>query len=387
MAGGLCAWRTVFRLLHRKEYDIIKRKTEDYIVVKFGWNVEKDKNMKRLKYMVLCIALLLLSGCGNEAENPINAVYASVEVMAYETALDQIAEIEVNRNNRQEIARLTGICQMGMGDYKAAADALEEALSYNDGFVKEVDYDINQYLAVAYYNLGQYEDAEHVYSAMAALKPKDAQVHFSYGVTLLALDKYELSKEAFDTAVALEPTNYDRIIDIYKAFYKYGYGSLGMEYVQSAMSDQAAMTDYDKGRMFYHVGKYNEAITALERVDKKKNTDVSLYLGMSYEAMGDYNYAASVYNGGIANSTNPALYNQLGLCQMKRGAYEEALNAFQEGLKCEDTSLHQSLRYNEAIAYEYLADFDTAKKLMAAYLKDYPNDETAKREYEFLKTR
>jgi tetratricopeptide (TPR) repeat protein len=206
-------------------------------------------------------------------------------------------------------------------------------------------------------------------------------------VTLLELDKYELSKEAFDKAVALEPTNYDRIIDIYKAFYKYGYPSLGMEYVQNAMDNQSSMSDYDKGRMFYHIGNYSQAVIALEKVDKKKNPDASLYLGMSYEVMGDYNYAASVYNSGMANSTNPALYNQLGLCQLKRGAYEEALAAFQAGLKCEDTSLHQSLRFNEAIAYEYLADFDTAKKLMAAYLKDYPNDETAKREYEFLKTR
>lgn len=344
--------------------------------------------MKRyMKYILLCLVIAVLTGCGKEAEKPIKAVYASIEAMSYEEALAQLGEIEADRGNRQEIARLIGICQMGLGNYEAAAEALETALSYNDGFVHDVDYDINQYLAVAYYNLGQFEDAEYVYSAIAALKPKDAQVHFSHGVTLLELGDYEASREAFDKAVALEPTNYDRIIDIYKAFYKFGYGALGMEYVENAMDNQEGMSDYDKGRMLYHVGKYNEAVTALEKVDKKKFEDASLYLGMSYEAMGDYNYAASVYNGGIENSTNPALYNQLGLCQMKRGAYEEALEAFKLGLECEDTSLHQSLRFNEAIAYEYLADFETAGELLAAYLKDYPNDETAQREYEFLKTR
>ena len=83
----------------------------------------------------------------------------------------------------------------------------------------------------------------------------------------------------------------------------------------------------------------------------------------------------------------PHVLSVSGKTELNVPAYEEALKAFQAGLKCEDTSLHQSLRYNEAIAYEFLADFDTAKKLMAAYLKDYPNDETAKREYEFLKTR
>ena len=340
-----------------------------------------------MKYIILGLVLVLFTGCSKETEEPIKAVYTSIEAMSYEEALNQLSVIEVDRSNRQEVARLTGICQMGLGNYEAAVESLETALSYNDGFVHDVDYDINQYLAVAYYNLGQFEEAEHVYSAIAALQPKDAQVHFLHGVTLLELGNYEASKEAFDRAVTLEPANYDHIIEIYKAFYKFGYGDLGLEYVETAMSNQANMSDYDKGRMLYHVGKYNEAVSALEKVDKKKFEDASLYLGMSYEAMGDYNYAASVYNGGIENSTNPALYNQLGLCQMKRGAYAEALEAFKLGLECEDKSLHQSLRFNEAVAYEYLADFEAAKKLMAAYLKDYPNDDAAQREYEFLKTR
>ena len=344
--------------------------------------------MKRhMKWILICLMLVILTGCGSKEEKPIHAVYASIEAMDYEKALAQLEAIEADRSNRQEIARLTGICQMGLGNYEAAVKSLEKALSYNDGFVHDVDYDINQYLAVAYYNLGKYEEAEHVYSAIAALKPKDAQAHFSHGAVLLELGDYEAGREAFDRAVSLEPTNYDQIIDIYEAFYKYGYAGLGMEYVENAMSNQENMSDYDKGRMYYHVGKYNEAVTALEKLDKKKYEDVSLYLGMSYEAMGDYNYAASVYSEGMKNSSNPALYNQLGLCQMKRGAYEEALKAFQAGLECEDISLRQSLRFNEAIAYEYLADFERAGELLAAYLKDYPNDEAAQREYEFLKTR
>ena len=351
--------------------------------------LEKEERMKKhRKYIcILGLGVLLFTGCGKETENPFQMVYTSVEAMSYEEALVQLGEIETNRGNRQEIARLTGICYMGLGQYGEAVEALEQALSYNDGFVKEADYDINLYLAVAYNNLGRYEDAEHVYAAMAQLKPKDAEVQYAHGVTLLELGQYEESREAFDKAVSLEPADYDRIIDIYKAYYQFGYGDIGLEYVEDAMKDQAGMSDYDRGRMLYHVGRYNEAVSALEKTDKKSFADASLYLGMSYEAMGDYNYAASVYNNGMENSTNPALYNQLGLCQMKRGAYAEALDAFQRGLECEDTSLQQQLRFNEAVAYEYLADFETARELLGAYLKDYPNDTEAQREYQFLETR
>lgn len=354
--------------------------------------MERAGKLTMKKYAKIgCIALaatLFLTGCKtDENEALLHAVYTSIEAMSYQDALEQLEQIETNRKDKQEIARLNGICYMGLGSYDAAVEALETALSYNDGFLYDVDYDINEYLAVAYANLGRYEEAEHVYRAIADLRPKDAEIRFAHGVVLLRLERHEESTEEFDAAISLEPTNYDRIIDIYKALYQFGYPSQGLAYVENAIASQTNISDYDKGRMLYHVGNYNEAVLSLEKVDWKQNQDAAWYLGMSYEAMGDYNYAASVYNSVIEMCTNPALYNQLGLCQMKRGAYQEALEAFQNGLACEDTSMRQSLRFNEVAAYEYLSDFQTAAVLMESYLKDYPNDTDAQREYMFLKTR
>ena len=47
----------------------------------------------------------------------------------------------------------------------------------------------------------------------------------------------------------------------------------------------------------------------------------------------------------------------------------------------------QNLRRNEILAYEYKGDFASAKEKMASYVEDYPEDETAAREYQFLQTR
>ncbi len=345
--------------------------------------------MKRFLTLVFVAGLSILfwSGCSKETVEPMQEIYALVEAMGYEEALIKLEEQMNAHMDKQEIYRVSGICYMGLGQYEEAVTALETALSYNNGFIKEIDYDINQYLAVAYYNLGRLEDAAHVYRAITDMQPKNAKTQYLYGVTLLELEDYETAKAAFDTAVALEPTNYERIADIYKAFYQLGYGELGLQYVETALSEESGINDYDKGRLLYYVGRYSEAISSLEKADRKKYKDTSLYLGMSYEAMGDYNYAASIYTDSIANSTNPALYNQLGLCQTKLRNYEAALEAFEQGLLCEDTTYQQSLRFNEAVTYEYLADFETAKKLMKAYLEDYPNDAQAKREYQFLETR
>ena len=72
---------------------------------------------------------------------------------------------------------------------------------------------------------------------------------------------------------------------------------------------------------------------------------------------------------------------------MQMGEYEEALTAFQAAMNIEDNGMMQTLRFNEIVAYEYMRDYKTAAALMNSYLESYPDDGTAKREYEFLKTR
>ena len=63
------------------------------------------------------------------------------------------------------------------------------------------------------------------------------------------------------------------------------------------------------------------------------------------------------------------------------------LNYFQSGLGCNDLSARKSLAFNEAVTYEYMLDFSTAKEKFKAYIDSYPDDAQAIKEYEFLKSR
>ncbi len=67
--------------------------------------------------------------------------------------------------------------------------------------------------------------------------------------------------------------------------------------------------------------------------------------------------------------------------------YDAALAAIEAGLALEDKSIQQVLYFNQIVIYEYQGDFDKAASLMAIYKRNYPDDEEAAREYEFLKTR
>ena len=138
--------------------------------------------------------------------------------------------------------------------------------------------------------------------------------------------------------------------------------------------------------MYFFLGEYEQARQILEK-EKSSGKQAVTYLGMTYEKLGDYNYACSLYNNYLLSEADASLYNQLGLCKMQMEDYEAALTAFQEGMKVENCPCMQSLRFNEIVAYEYLGEFEKAKVLMESYLLTYPDDEEAKREQEFLKTR
>ena len=72
---------------------------------------------------------------------------------------------------------------------------------------------------------------------------------------------------------------------------------------------------------------------------------------------------------------------------MQTGDYAGALGKFQTAMNIENNGMMQVLKMNEIIAYERLGEYKNASVLMDGYLKTYPDDEEAKREYTFLQTR
>ena len=72
---------------------------------------------------------------------------------------------------------------------------------------------------------------------------------------------------------------------------------------------------------------------------------------------------------------------------MQMSEYDTALDAFQTAMNIENNGMMQTLKFNEIVVYEYMGEYKTAAALMNSYLRSYPDDEIAKREYEFLQTR
>ncbi len=335
---------------------------------------------------MLCV--FTFSSCGS-ADTNIAQGMQQIQELNYQAALDSFALAVEQEENGKLLYRGQGIAYMGLTRYDEAAESFLKALEYSDGWVEEVDYDINLYLAASYTKAGEYAEAEKVYDAILAMRPEDEEGLFLRGNVRMRQGDYTSAKADFDEVVRLGSRNFDRLIEIFEILSNYGYKDAGQGYLTDALQTyETEMSQYDKGRMYFYMGDYQKAYLALEEAKNQKGVEAYLYLGKAYEATGDYNYASSVYNSYLAKNTADArIYNQLGICEMLKGQYAKALDAFQKGLKTDDKTMQQSLLFNEIVAYEHMGEYKKAAVLMETYLKTYPDDEKARREYEFLLTR
>lgn len=348
--------------------------------------------MKKQVIVSLLLFVLLFSGCGKKdpAESKTDLGMKCIEIAEYENAISYFQEAVDARENLQLAYRGAGIAYMNQEKYDLAQQCFVLALQEASLRITETEMDISYYMAAAQYKNEDYAGAVETYTNMLAFRKKDADLYYLRGIAYITNGNYELAKADFGKAVELAPKDYDKYIQIYQNMKVHGYEEEGKDFLKKALELASAKDSetYNRGRLYYYSGDYESARTELEKAKTSGKLEAVLYLGKTYEALGDANYAVTLYEDYIKqDNTNGEAYNLLGLCRLALGKYEEALNNFQTGLETGDNSAKQSLLFNEIVAYEYLGDFKTAAKKMEEYAAIYPEDSAAAREYEFLKTR
>jgi len=347
------------------------------------------------KELLLSVLLLMLSaiiaGCGETPTQYYDAGFAFLENGQYEEALGNFNVSLSQEKETKECYRGLGIAYIGIGDYDSAIDSFLKAFDLSRGSISDIDYDINYYLGYAYRLGGYNEEAKAVYDAILTLKPKENQALYQRILCNLSLGNTEDADSDIELLTSRNAADYELFLELFFSMKEIGQDAYADKFLQNVLDNSdKKMSDYDKGRMLFYIGDYSNARAYLEKAKNSSDPETYLMLGKTYEAINDFGYAASLYNTYLdqnSKDSNAAVYNQLGICRCKQGEYESAINAFSFGIKLDDPAWNKTLLYNEAVAYELMLDFETARQKFADYYQLFPSDETVKREIDFLETR
>lgn len=350
--------------------------------------------MGKIKIIFLgTLALLMVtaSGCGHKEGENIKAGFAAIEQSDYQGAMQCFEQAVVSGEDLELSYRGMGITYLGMADYENAVSSFEKALDNGGIFAGSLERDINFYMATALYKSNQLEEAEKLLDAIIESDKKNADAYYLRGSISIVSGDYEGGIYNFEKAMGYASDTHALKIDVYEVLAANGYEEKGREYLTQMLDEEKNLSDYEQGVVYFYLEDYDNARNHLEvakQSAKKESGKIIYMLGRTYEQLGDSNYAGIMYSEYLEDNPGDALlYNQLGLCKLTAGDADAAIHAFETALGLEDSSMTQTLRYNQIVAYEAAGDFKKAKSLMNAYLTAYPDDEAAQREAVFLSTR
>lgn len=220
---------------------------------------------------------------------------------------------------------------------------------------------------------------------------KDAyEAYFLRGCLYCKQGNAEAAKTDFANAVKYKGNDYKLYIQIYENLLTLDEEEEAQGYLSKALQIKGnEVGNYEnRGQIYYLMGEYDSAITELSTALEAGSTYANLYLAKTYDDMGDVATAEDYLKTYIASvPTDSTALNELGEMMLAGEKYAEAVLYLEQGLACEVVPSRGVLMHNLIVAYEYNGNFDKAWELVQEYVKLFPEDEGAQREYIFLKNR
>ena len=293
------------------------------------------------------------------------------------------------RKENQMEYREKGIAYLETGEYEEALEAFQNALDLSLGEVGEAEMDICFYKAETLYHLGDAKGAMDTYSAIIDYN-KNAKAYFLRGNLYYSQNDEEKALNDYAAAIEQDSKDYELYIGVYEALIAHGKEKEAQEYLNQALelSGKSAYDKMQKGRINFLLGEDEAAITLLQEAVKGKEKAAYYYLAEIYSLMGDAKAAeenmASYIESGAADSYH--LFH-IANDQIEKENYAMAIDCLNQALGMEEVPNKQILMKTLVIAHEQNRDFASAKEVMTEYVKNYPDDEEAKREFTFLETR
>ena len=151
--------------------------------------MNKKTTLKNIiNLLILLLSAAALYACAQSAKaTHVDTCASAIKTFSYKTAVAEAdAAIALSQNVR-EAYRLKGIALFKLAEYEEAIESFKLSLSYSDGIIKDIDYDMNMYIAACFRGLGSNEEAAEVYDNILRLKNNDISVLLERGINYLEM--------------------------------------------------------------------------------------------------------------------------------------------------------------------------------------------------------
>lgn len=331
-----------------------------------------------------------------KAEYYLNYGMTLIELLEYDEAIVQfdkaivLKDTQITRENNKKAYRGKGIAYLMKKEYALSIEQFDMALEIED--IKEINKDILLYKAEAQTKSKDYENAIITYTSIIEKKSTDS-VPYTLRANIYAMqDNIEMAVSDLDLAIANNKNDYNLYLSKYFLLLNSNESDKASEVLNSALKIKPKDKDDNLliAKIHFYQGDYENAFIELSVAKESGFIEAIFYLGQLYEKRGETEKAIELYKEYLSNEKileGSMAYYKLGLLYLNKEDYKEAQDCFSKGIELNQGIIERELRFNEIIAYEKLTDYKNAYKKLVSYVKEYADDENAKRELEFLKTR
>ncbi|MBB5264227.1 tetratricopeptide (TPR) repeat protein [Catenibacillus scindens] len=327
----------------------------------------------------------------SNSEYLVNLGMTYIALGQYDEALSSF-DTAITNTNQSSILQLakrgSGIVYLSSGHYSKAADLFREALSYSGASYGETEIDILYYLAEALEQAGDSTGAVDCYTQIIEYQ-EDANAYMLRGLAYQSAGDNASAESDLEKAIDSDKRNYKTYLALYEVLTAQGKTDEAAQVLNDALLLGGKNgEDYsNRGIVYMYQGDYEGAQEAFNTALEKGYNGAYLGLAQSLSSQGDYEGAAAMYEQYLAiDTSNAAAYNEYGLCLMELERYEDAQAAFAAGIEKNDRLVDRELMYNEAVALEYLKDWEGALEKMRAFVEKYPDDAQGQHELTFLES-
>jgi tetratricopeptide (TPR) repeat protein len=222
--------------------------------------------------------------------------------------------------------------------------------------------DINKAIqsALAYYQAGNLQDAEHLYKEILRVQPDNRDALHFLGVICYELGNYDFAIEHIKKALQINPSNAYAYFNLGDAFRGKGQFDEAIICYQKALKINPNLADayYNLATILEDKGRFDEAILSYQKALQinPNDTDAWYNMGILLKEKGQLDEAVSCYQKALQINPNLAdAYNNLGITLQQKGQLNEAITCYQKALKINPDLA--DAHYNLGIAHLFSGNF------------------------------